>query len=186
MADFAPNFTARYRVKYTVIGKGHSMLFRFPRATDTTSSAAMATTIKGFLDALAALRPDSFAVTATEFAPSDSDVFLPISGLTVSAGTQSSAAIGRNQAALSASFVGRSSAGQKARVFLFGFGIIPETAPGQDFRIQGAESTQVAAAIASLNSATLKLVASDSQPVTWYPYINLKFNDHYVAKLRRG
>lgn len=186
MADFAPNFTARYRVKYTSIGKNHSMLFRFPRDIDTTDSAAMATTISGFLNALAALRPDNFAVTGTEFAPADSDVFLPIAGLTISAGTQSSAAFGRNQSALSGSFVGRSSAGQKARLFLFGFGIIPETAQGADFRITAAESTQAAAAITSLNGATLKLVASDAQPVVWYPYVNLKFNDHYVAKLRRG
>jgi hypothetical protein len=146
----------------------------------------MATTIKGFLDALAALRPDNFAVTSTEFAPSDSDVFLPISGLTVVPGTQSSAAFGRNQSALSGSFVGRSSLGQKARLFLFGFGIIPETAQGADFRIQASESTQVAAALASLAGATLQLVASDAMPVSWYPYVNLKFNDHYVAKLRRG
>ena len=74
MADFAPNFTARFRMKYSSLGKNHSMIWRV--ASSVTDPTGISAKVGLVLTDLAPILFDDFTVIAADFAPADSDIFL--------------------------------------------------------------------------------------------------------------
>lgn len=187
MADFAPNYTARYKIGYSAYGLQHTMLWRIERGTGGTGAALMVAKVGDFLTTLATALVTNFVVQTAEYAPEDVDVFAPFTLPTHSPGTAVIAANPLSQSTLSCSFVGRSSSGQKARMFLWGVQISPEITPAvvvDNFRVLTSESAPIAAAIAELNSGGPTIVGSDNLPVQWYSYVNTKYSDHWVAKIR--
>lgn len=186
MADFAPNFTARYRVRYSSLGKTHSMTWRV--VNTVTDPTALAAKVSGFLDDMA---PNLFAdwtIIGAEFALADTDVFLPAVAPDNPTGAVSTAGSHISDAAFQMGFVGRSSAGGKARMFLYGTNIAVDIADarGNDFRIQSSELASVSDAIVRLNETAPALVANDNHVAVWYEYANMKYNDRWVRRLRRG
>lgn len=187
MADFAPNFTARYRLHYTALGKQHSMLWRIARGAGTPGLPFMIAKVTEFLDALAPVRFTDWQTVSAEFALEDVDIFAPAGLPSPIAGAVAIPADFLSQSTLTTGFVGRSSAGQKARMFVYGCASSPElgtTTPADNFRITASESAVVAAAIAELNAGSPTIVGSDNMPVSWYSYVNVKYNDHWVAVVR--
>jgi len=187
MADFAANFTARFKLRYSTLGKSHTVMFRIARGAGATGLSNMKLKVAAFLNALDNGRYTDWTMLGATYAPEDSDIFLATdvpSG--VSAGLDTIPTDPLSQSCLATSFVGRSIAGQKARTFLYGVNTGPETgiAGFDNFRITSTEDANVAAAIAILNSSSPSIVASDGNNVVWYPYVNTKYNDYWVRRTR--
>lgn len=186
MADFAPNFTARYRLKYTSLGKSHSMLWR--QSSAVTTGETIAEKVGLFLDDLAPILFNDFTITGADFALADSDVFLPSFVPAFGGGDVPIVGAAQSDAAVSLSFVGRSILGGKARMFLYGTntGAIVRTDDSNDFRLTSAEDASISAAIVRLNETGPIIVANDDSEVVWYEYVNIKYNDRWVRRMRRG
>jgi len=186
MPNFASNFTARYKLHYSALGHNHTMLWRIQRGTGSTGLALMVSKVQQFLDTLTASRTTDWTEISAEYCPEDSSIFVPASLPGSAAGTATIPAQPISQGIASISFVGRSSAGQKARMFLYGTLFTPElgTAVEDDFRISTGESGTISSAVAELNSGSPPIVASDDNDVSWYPYVNLKYNDYWLRQVR--
>ena len=186
MADFAPNFTARFRVRYSSLGKSHSMMWRV--ASSTTDPTAISAKVGLVLDDLAPLLFNDFTIIAADFALADTDVFLPAPSPAFGGGDVSAAGGVPNDAAVSVSFVGRTTLGNKARMFLYGTnsGAVMRTTTAQDFKLTSAESAAVSAAIVRINETGPAIVGNDDAVASWYEYVNVKYNDRWLRRFRRG
>lgn len=186
MPDFAPNFTARYRIRYSSQSKSHSMMWRI--AASETDPSALITKIGLFLDDMATSMWEDWTINSAEFAPADSDVFLPAALPTFGGGEVELSTAVASDAAVPISFVGRSVTGGRARMFLYGtnFPSVIRSTQGLDYRITSVEAANVGDAIVRLNETSPAIVANDNGDVVWYEYVNVKANDAWVRKLRRG
>ncbi len=186
MADFAPNFTARYKTTYSTLGKTHSVQWRVGAAT--TDPALVATKMGEFLGDLHDSLYEDWTILHSEFALADSDVFLPAPSPAQPAAAFVIPDDAESDAAVAVSWICRSIAGGKGRFFLYGVALEDSirTAAGRDYRFTSAENTHISASIVRLNEEPPTLVCSDNQPAVWYEYVNYKPNDRWVRKLRRG
>ena len=186
MADHAPNYTPRLKLVYSSKGKTHSMMWRAPRGEDDPSS--LVEKMELFLNALTANRFTDFTILSCQWAETDSDVFLPVTPPAPDAGTASLSGITNAVAAASISFVGRSALGKRAVFYLYGTNIVQDavSANEADFRILASEVATISAAIGVLNETGYPVRGNDGATVSFYPYVNTKYNDHWVGKLRRG
>lgn len=186
MADFAPNYTPRFRTKYSVSGATHHMTVRVARGV--TDFSGIATKIGAVLDAFAAgILPD-FTILGADAALTDSDVFLPVDPPAFGGGEADASGLTSAIKAVQMSFPGRGSGGTRSIVYLYGTAFAPNvtTAIRNDFRITSAENADVAAAITAWSELAPSLVANDGTPVSFYSYVNIKYNDHWVRKARQG
>lgn len=186
MADYAPNYTPRYRMRYHVLGRPHTQVWRLPLST--TDPAAMIAKIGLWLTDLSPLLSDDFTVVAGDFALQDSDVFLPAGVPSFTAGEVGPGTFVSNDDVWSISFVGRSIAGQKARMFLYGtsVGVTVRSGLEFDFRITSSENGAISDAIVRMNETSPPIVGSDGENVVWYEYVNVKANDYWVRRTRAG
>jgi hypothetical protein len=186
MPDFAPNFTPRYRVRYSSQGKSHRMQFRVARGV--TDPTGIATKVGAFLAALEDGLYADWTVLGADFALTDSDIFLPVDPPTSPSGGVSLSGITVAAAAGSISFPGRSANGLRAVIYVYGsgFNVNVGRATDADFRMLATESSIISDAIAALNELSPAVVGNDGATATFYPYVNMKFNDHWVRKLRQG
>lgn len=186
MATYAPNVTPRYKLHYTTQGKAHTALWRIQRGTvfDTTFLGK----VHDFYAAMAPVLFSDWTMVSAEQANEDSDVFLPSPLPTAITGSVSVGGASASDAAFAAGFIGRSSGGQKARMFLYGVGLaaLVRNPVGNDWRLSGVEESHVAAAVNVLNFTLPVLFATDDHDVLWYNYASIKYNDRWVRKLRRG
>jgi len=117
---------------------------------------------------------------AVEHAAAGSDLRFPVAsdriGDTFGSGTMLA-----EWNATAATFVGRSGGGYRGRIVLFGWKGVTSA-----FRLTSAEESQVADAVAVLNSHTATPATKEELPATWYPYVDIKPNDHWVRKARNG
>jgi hypothetical protein len=70
---------------------------------------------------------------------------------------------------------------------MFGVQVTPDVASPStldDWRLTSAESAGVAAAVALLNSSAIP--ANNNMPASWALYANLKVNDYWLKRARRG
>lgn len=184
MPDFAPNFTARYKVRYQVLTKTHSITWRLARgASDGMAAAAL---MEDFWAALSGAMYNDFTVLSAAFAPEDSDVFLPTIAPASPTGAISSPGGGAGAVPLALSFPGRADDGQRAIFYQYGLTLVPVagTSVLGNFRVNPGEVSQIDDAIALLVAADPLLVSNSNSPVNWYPYANVKDNDHWVRKQR--
>jgi len=186
MADFAPNYTARYRFRYSSLGKTHACTWRV--ASSVTDPTAVAAKVSLFLEDMEGSLWDDFTVIGADFAEADSDIFLPAPPPDQPTGAVDASAASVSDAAFAISFVGRSTLGGKARFFLYGTNdvtLVRDT-KGNDLKLLSTESVQISDAVVRLNETSPVLVANDDSPVVWYEYVNMKYNDRWVRRLRRG
>jgi len=185
MPDFAPNYTARLRLAYSVQSRSHHMTWRLPAATVPADLSDAADKVVAFLDALSTRIYGDFSVLNWAYQLADTAIFLPYSGPAWADASLSTAGRPDSAAAMALSFVGRSNAGQRAAFFLYGFGTDPVTdADAVDFRIHSGEDSAISTAIAVLNDTPPPLVANDNNDVIWYEYANTKYNDYWVGRSR--
>lgn len=187
MADYAPHYTPRYRMRYRVLGQVHTATIRFPRGSTTVSSEGAAF-FTDLLDVFGLRLMSDFSILGADVALTDSNVFLPAANLPVLNDT-SAAAGDESYKPVYVSFVGRSIAGHRAVMFLYGLAFSPNSAENtaNDYRIQSTEDNAVLQAVSVFNGVTgIDLVANDNNDVVWYPYVNVGFNAYYQKKARRG
>jgi hypothetical protein len=186
MPDFAPNYTFRYRVHYSALGKEHSFMWRLQRGTDAGILGSLTAKVVSFLNALQSSRWTDFTVMSAEYSLQDTVVFLPAGTPVVLPGTATPPAAAISQSTAAISFVGRSTAGQKGRFFLYGTIFSPEGSlvSADDFRLVSGDHADLTGALGALNTASPQLSASDGFSITYYPYVNLKYNDYWVRRAR--
>lgn len=186
MADFAPNFTFRYRVRYSTLGHEHSMLWRFARGTTAAALANITALWQSFMNNTQASRYVGWSVLSAEYSLEDTSIFLTAPTPLLLPATLAVGANIVSQSTMSLSFIGRSAGGHKAKFFLYGTGYAPEdfTVPADNFRIQDADDAALAGARGALVGGTPQLVANDNLPIFWYPYFNVKYNDYWVRQVR--
>lgn len=188
MPDFAPNYTARYRVRYQVGGAVHTSQLRCLPASQTNAAISSIGSAV-FTDIFTALGPamsDDLTILGADMALRDSDIFLPAEVLPIGAGSVGSV-LDKGWSPVNLSFVGRSAAGGRAVFRIFGVAINP-LASGtieNDYRLTSVESVPVASVVNALNLATV-LVANDEESVTWYPYANISFHAYWQKRARRS
>ena len=187
MANYAPNYTARYRVRYSVSGAVHTLTLRVDPAAQTIAgvSAAGAANVNDIFSALSSVLFSDFVVLGADAAVQDSDIFLPATTLPTAFGE-----VAANDVAwqpLNLSFVGRSSAGGRAIFHVYGVATNPlATGTGEnDYRLTPAENTAIGNVPSILNTNGNTL-ANDGEQVTWYPYANIGFNAYWQRRRRRG
>jgi|SRR5215217_645273 len=173
MAPLPEDSTARYRFDYTVNGEPHDFQIR------ASASPAAVGILAG--DLLTTMAPELYAlnVVSVSHAASGSGIFLPVTtgieGNTYGTGTGA-----YEQKAWYVDFIGRSTAGRRWRLALFGI----RTLAG-DFRYLPGENATITSAIAVLNAAGVgELLAIDGADVVVYPYANAGVNAHWQRALR--
>lgn len=186
MPNYAPNYTPRLRVRYSSRTKTHAVTWRAARGE--TDPSSLVEKMELYLNALTSLRWTDFTVLGADWAETDADIFLPVTPPAPDAGTLSTAGSTVATAAGAISHPGRSANGLRAIFYLYGTGIVQDATSGNesDFRVLGSEVAAVSTAIGVLNETGYPLRGNDGATVTFYPYVNTKYNDHWVRKLRRG
>lgn len=186
MADFAPNYTARLRVKYTQGGKSHSQTWRAPSTED--DPAGLVAKVGDYYGDIDGILFDDFEITGADWALADSDVFLPVTPPTSPTGAVAFSGFKPTDAACYVGFVGRTLLGGKARLFQYGtnYGANIRTGAFDDWRVTSAEAAAISAAVVRLNETSPSLVGNDDAVAVWYEYANIKYNDRWVRRQRRG
>ena len=185
MADYAPNFTARVVYKYVSSGSNHSLMLR-PRISTETAIDAQQLTLYLVLDALKSLLPNDFKLTEAVLYEAGETVSHPqpiSSDLATFTGTSDTDDV---YGANFISFQGRSFAGSRVSLNIYGIVAAPATVIGRDFRWQQGESAAVDAAIAMLanDSGNDGIVAIDGTAPLWKQYANYGVSAYWQRRLR--
>jgi hypothetical protein len=189
VTSYAPNYSARLRVKYKAAHGIHTQTWRFPDyGTLGIGLAAAVAAVEAIWSHLTPVLFDDTACLACTYAITDSNIFLPTDPISIS-GTVAISGTFPPIKADAVSLVGRTSTGQPAKEFFYGIDKTTlETGPGSDYRVNPGESVEIDDTIAEANGflIPLALCGSDRTGITWYPYANLKPNDYWVKRLRQG
>lgn len=185
MADYAPNYTGRYKVRYSSLGREHTMQFRQARANGTTANAALIAAVTSFLDALATLRFTDWTVIDAQFAAPDQDFFLAATAPTPVPGTAVLPTVPSVYWPRNLNFPGRSANGGRGIVYVFGLLLtMTDNAANADYRFTAAENVAVSNAVSALNGLSVPIVANDDGDLTFYAYANVGFNDYWLGEAR--
>lgn len=183
MAPLPDNNTGIYYVDYTANGRGHTAQFRYNNPSGPLPpTTGMMGQVANFLNAIAPLMPTDFAITGARFqiegANHTNPAAVPL--LTV-AGVYTPHA---SDVPAFISFIGRSSGGRRARVYMLGAGLDPADGVGNwnDYRLTSAENATIAAAVTVLNGAAI--VAIDKVEPLWYEYANLGYHAYWQKAVR--
>lgn len=188
MADFAPNYTARYRVKYLAAGIEHQMTIRVARGAVPATIISVG---QGAAFAIAnayapTLLADDFTWIEHYYSESDTDVFLSGGGTpTAVVGTVDFSTLSLQRRALQTTFHGRS-AGSTTEVYLFGvlWDLNLASSPASNGRAYISESAPTANAILALNAADI--VGADGTNAGFTNYANVKVNDYHLRQMRQS
>lgn len=188
MADYAPNFTARFKLGYHGAGRNHSMTWRLTGDGGPASADALLVILQDFLTAMEPDMFDDWTVTSAARCAINTDIFLPYVAPTVApAGAVFDASVPRKVTAASISFVGRTTGGLRAVFFFYGCDLVRDgTTSNNDLRIYASEEVTIANALAVLEGAGAVLRGNDGNPIVWYPYVNVKTNDYWGGRVRNG
>lgn len=189
MPAFAPNFTARVKVRYRAALANHTQLWRCTQlGVGFTEADACIAAIQSVYDLLTPVMFDDWSVIDVSVAEFNSDVFIPHGTLTA-IGTVAVAGVDPKVKADAISFVGRTTGGNPAKFAQFGYAInVSVGDDAGDYRIEGTEDTSIGGVIAQLNSFTTSgdIRGNDGLPIAWKNYANTKPYDYWVKRVRQG
>lgn len=187
MADFAPDYTERYRIRYLCSTRIHKITFRLDQSLTPGGLSDLITAVGVmFDDALPSLAGD-FAFLDASYAARNSSIFLPVAAPVITGTPNPLNTASKGNSPRFFSFGGLSAAGNGTRVFIYGVAASTDDetqARANDYRILPGEG---GAAIAALNDyKTLPaLVAADNAPLVYfYDYVNVGLNAYYQRKAR--
>jgi hypothetical protein len=174
MSALPPSNTERFKVRYTNQTKQHACVVR----THSVSPGAFGGDFDALMTALTSILP-STVIDLVEYAASGSNIFNPVTtGIEGNAyGSGGGAVIG---AAEYLGFVGRSTGGHKARLYVFGINALASN----DYRFVAGEVAAIDNAIGLLNAATTVYLAIDGVKPTWKSYANAGVNAHWQKAIR--
>jgi len=190
MPDFAPNVTSRYRLKYNVVGRSHTVQVRCARGTSliATQDAAIPYIRAVFL-ALASNMADDLAFVSATAALTDSDLFFPVGIPAAVAGAISVALFSKQDSISHLTFSGRGSSGSKVNQKIYGFNSNPDQFPvnaASDFVLLSSEVSLIQNAVNAFNSFPGPIVAIDNSTPVYVQRATLKVNDFWLRKVRQG
>lgn len=189
MPSYAPNFTARLRVKYKAAGGIHTQTWRVPAyGTLGVNIATLRAAVENIWSELTPILYDDVSCLGCTYAVENSNIFLPTDPIIITGEVITPTDDPRIKA-FALSLVGRTATGQPAKEFFYGVGeAVGEDTGATDFRVNPGENLAVDAAISAANGffAGLVLCGSDGTGITWYPYANTKHNDYWVKRVRQG
>jgi len=187
VADYAPSFTARYKLRYSFEGDTHVCVTRWNSGGTKAANEDLAIGFwTAFLNASAAKRHTSFAVIDAEYAAADSNVFLPATAPTeVDPGTRV-AATGASSRIMHSIWQGRSILGARVRFQMFGiFWFSAEDVATNNFYISPAEDVLVGALAGLIQVAGM--VGPDDESISLIRNrVAYKQNDAWVKNRRQG
>lgn len=184
MADYAPNFTARYKLTYNVFGDQHDLGLRFLASLSQSGVTALAESfLNSLFAALADNLSDDFAIVGAEYSAANSAFFTPVAtDAIVVEGTVPHANPNHVDQIVMTTWSGRSLGGHKARLVLFGlyWGHVADAGYG-DWVIDNAE--QAALGDVELLLPESGMVANDNQVAAfWRPSVSVKVSDAWVKR----
>lgn len=187
MADYAPNFTARYKLIYSFEGDQHECNTRWPSAnTQAVNVAAAIDFWTQFFSATDPLRHTSFAVVGAEYAPADSNVFLPATAPTEVAPGLVASASGPSTKIFHSIWSGRSALGSKSRFMMFGLRWnTADSTDYLDFYVTETENENVGFVADFILGSSM--VGPDDEPIAQVRRrVSVKLNDAWVGIRRSG
>lgn len=185
MANYAPNFTARLRVRYTTGVRAHSMLFRAASST-VLQSLDFVEGVQDFFAALASTMYSGWQVTGAEVADVNSDIFLPSTRVPATPGGKTAIAQPLRATPNALGFVGRTTGGHRVSLWVYGTNFEPTSTGAGNYRLTTAEEPVVSGGIGALMGLfSLGWRGPDDLPVAAvYPYANLSVNAYLQRRAR--
>lgn len=185
MTAYAPHYTSRFKQRYSVQGDNHSITFRFPGPITGSGLTDAQNAFSSFLDAMASLLFDDWALGPASAADIDSNIFLPVPAIGTPAGAVVTANRQPSERATALTFVARSAGGNPWKFSLFGVAVSSsEDLGNEDYRYRPGEITAIDNAVAVLVANSSAFVGNDGGTLFWYPYVNYKDYDHWVKDVR--
>lgn len=177
MAPINPNNTDRLKIFYQNAVAEHTVVVRFDGPAGLTDAESV---FAGLVSNLAPLFSFS-EVTAVQQAAQGLDIFSDVPASSLLSVTWGSGAATNDNNAVAATFVGRSSAGRRARLSFFGYKGLTS-----DYRLTATESLDISDALDALTGATGSFLAIDGNAPIWKTYVDVKAFDHWVDTARNG
>lgn len=175
MAPLPSNNTGVVFLDYGIGGENHTMQMRYG---DSSSSVD----IMGIMDEfLTALGTGIYEITilGARHRAKDADITLPVTW--TGEATYGEDTADHANSAWYLDFIGRSVAGRRARVSLFGSKSFEDNI-NHDYRLDLAGGTLDAWTV--LDSAADMLCAIDGEAIVWYTYLNVGVNAYWRNKIR--
>lgn len=188
MTAYAPTWTGRLKISYFAGQAIHSQTWRYPGAADGSGPTILLAAITAYLEALQPILWEDYIINAVTVADVNSPIFLPIPNpITGIAGAITLDNFEPADKAEVVTFIGRSTAGGPWKIGQFGIATRQIEVTGSlNFRVLEAENVDIGNAIDALTTAAGGFIANDGQAVRMYGYANIKENDRWVKKVRRG
>lgn len=187
MADFADEFTSRFKIAYQANGKRHEMKFRYGRVA-TVPPQNVTDNVQDFLSALAPRMVSDWAILDTSYSIFDTTFYIPFqSDLSVTPTSGQGAEVGLSPN--NWNFQGLTALGHRASVYVYG--MVFETLDNQpgganNFRLLAGENANVLAALTALDVLRAFITGADNeQVIAWKRYANLNVNSYYQRKARQ-
>lgn len=177
MAALPGNNTAVLYLDYTTCGENHTGQYRFAAPASVNDAMNVA---DAFYTAISAAL-NLVNIRGARVRDAGGAVSYPVTW--TGASSYGGTGTPHEESAYYISFVGRSLGGHRNRVFTFGYGEAADVS-GHDFRVQAADSTLVAAALAVLESTSGTPCAIDGDDTNWHQYANLGVNAYWRNKIR--
>ena len=178
MADYAPNYTPRLKMRYSCQSRNHIAVVRLPRDTSEVEADAVSGQLTDALNTFGLTRLyTDWTVIGWEYCHQDSSVFLPRPTPDLIAGGASVTGRPVNQIAMQATFPYRTDAGGHGFFCLYGTNFNVYGGVEQDFRVTSAEQADV---------SELALVGGDNANPVFRPYCNIGFNARWKRRVRNG
>lgn len=185
MADYAPNYTARYKLIYTAAGLQHSLGLRFsaamPQSGVVSSAEALLATIFGFLSGIMFT---DFTIVDAEYSAANSTFFVPVGWSGSPPGGTVGAGILPMDEIVMTTWAGRSIGGHKGKFVMFGLYWGVGHGDFDDFVVTAAEEANVAS-VADALAVAPGLVMNDNLAATfWRERATIKPSDAWVKNRR--
>jgi hypothetical protein len=184
MADFAPNYTARYKLIYTAAGLQHSCGLRFPASMAQTAVVAAAVqTLNEIFAACAGRLFTDFTLVDAEYSAANSTFFVPV-GVDdlVVAGTVN-AGINPMDEIVSTTWSGRSIGGHKGKFVLFGIHWAVTEAAFDDFVVTATEQAFIGTVANSLRDNSV-VMNDNLDAAFWRQRATIKPSDAWIDARR--
>lgn len=174
MTTHLANAQKRLRVHMTTAGGVHATYFHF---LTTVADADCISTARAVCNAIKPLIATNASFDSADVIAAGSNVSNPVTWGTAITGTGGGAA-STYQDPYYIAIAGRTTSGCRTRLFFYGF--YPSL--DNNWRIEGSESTVVAAVVTALNTVAAYVVALDGLQPTWKNYFTMGANRHHIRR----
>lgn len=184
MPDFAPNYTARFKLIYTAAGLQHSCGLRFAASSSQSVVVAAATQyLNEIFVAVASRMFSDFTLIDAEYSAANSSFFVPVGLGDLTATGTVAAGINPMDEIVSTTWAGRSLGGHKSKFVLFGLFWGVTDPDFDDFAVTATEMPFVGS-VANILAASPVVANDNLDAAFWRPRATIKVSDSWVDARR--